>query len=89
MLDPEYLARAIDHMQRNRLLTVDQAEHLLETVPEEMLVPGDWRLRSGVVRWQTKLNWWLKKGHKLLSKSAVTLDSTPFTSEKHSYYSAV
>lgn len=25
------------------------------------------------------------KGHKLLWKSAVTLDSTPFTSEKHSY----
>lgn len=79
VLDPEVLAREIDNLNRQGTISPTTVEQLLRTVPRKGLATGSWRDRSGVVRWEAKLNGWHKRGDRpyLSSASAVRVDYNP------------
>lgn len=79
VLDPVVLAREVDNLNHWGNISPATVEDLLRNVPPESLVPGSWRNRNGVVRWQTKLNGWCKRGEQpyLSSASAVRVDCNP------------
>lgn len=73
VLDPAYLSREVDKLDKLGCLTCDNVEHLLQNAPEIPLTIGDWRNRSAILRWQTRLNWWRKRGESPFKKSTTTV----------------
>ena len=73
VLDPAYLSREVDRLDKLGCLTGIEVESLLQNAPEIVLTTGDWRNRSAILRWQTRLNCWRKRSARPYRESTTVV----------------